>query len=283
MLIEDVKKLSPYERLVYWIEERENVRLKKEAGSPLPFTDDERLQQYKFTNVRRMDDRVSKALLSMWYKPFFNHSNMLVACSLARHFNRPEALEKITQLVFGKTYLPNNIKTVLRKLKAEGGKVFSGAYLIRGIEAKDKIEMVVTNVTQPLFDNPPKLNTDSIEQCVNALLPYWGFSHFIAGQVIADMVFAVKGRWLDRKTWAAIGPGSRRGMNRLLGRDKDSPMKQQEFTIQLSLLRAKLSKDLPSIMKRLDAIDEQNCLCEFDKSERLLFGEGRPKHRYQGV
>jgi hypothetical protein len=43
-------------------------------------------------------------------------------------------------------------------------------------------------------------------------------------------------------------------------------------------------KHLPmSITKRLEAIDWQNCCCEYDKYSRTLFGEGRPKQRYPGI
>jgi len=38
---------------------------------------------------------------------------------------------------------------------------------------------------------------------------------------------------------------------------------------------------MPTICDRLEAIDYQNCLCEFDKYERALQG-GRPKRNYDG-
>ena len=35
--------------------------------------------------------------------------------------------------------------------------------------------------------------------------------------------------------------------------------------------------------KKLCAQDVQNCLCEFDKYERVRLGEGRPKSKYPGA
>lgn len=35
-------------------------------------------------------------------------------------------------------------------------------------------------------------------------------------------------------------------------------------------------------LKWLDAQDLQNCLCEFDKYERVRMGQGRPRSRYPG-
>ena len=60
MLLSKVKSMTPLNRLVYFITEREAIRLKKEAGEPKPWTSDPILQQYRFCNVRRMDDKVSK-------------------------------------------------------------------------------------------------------------------------------------------------------------------------------------------------------------------------------
>src|SRR3990167_10684356 len=110
MLIEDVKKLSPMERFCYFIQERESIRLKKESGEPRPWTDDEIFLMYKFTNVRRMDDRVSQWLLKNWFLPYFDHKNMLTAVTLAREVNRIEVLE---ELGFPKTWNPDRAEKIL--------------------------------------------------------------------------------------------------------------------------------------------------------------------------
>jgi hypothetical protein len=282
MLIKDVIKLSPMERFLYFVNEREGVRYGKERlCTPKPWTDDEILQQYKFCNVRRMDDRVSQWLMNNWYTPHFDHPNMLVAASLARHFNLPGALRDITPHVFGK-YCPKSIKEYMRARKASGLTIFNGAYMVRGIGTADKTEMVVDNVVQPLVDKPPKLDTNSMQNSVEALLPYWGFSSFMAGQVVADLRWATKGGWRDRRVWAPMGPGSKRGMNRLLGNDKNAPMSQESFLEDLLKLIEHCEKILPGLTQ-MEAIDWQNCCCEYDKYVRCLQGEGRPKQRYQGV
>ena len=45
--------------LVYWMIERDRIRTAKEAGKPKPWTTDPLLRDYRWCNVRRMDDRVS--------------------------------------------------------------------------------------------------------------------------------------------------------------------------------------------------------------------------------
>jgi hypothetical protein len=281
MLIEQVKNLNTLDRLLYWITERESIRLKKESGEPKPWTDDKILSSFRFCNVRRADDRVSKWLLEWWYKPNFNHKNMLVACALARHFNLPAALEEIG---FPKVWNPVRIKRLLRAKKARGENIFSGAYMVRGVETVDKTEMVVTKVCQPLVDNPPKIDTSSMQRSVEALLPYWGFSSFMAGQVINDAVWAIKGTWADRHTWAAIGPGSLKGMNQIHERPIKHPIKQEQFLEELRSLAKCCQDQLPkSITQRLILSDYQNCCCEYFKYTKALLGIGKPKQKYSGA
>lgn len=280
MKIEAVKKLSVSSRLLYWIQEREKVRQLKEAGAPKPWTDDEVLQRYRFCNVRRMDDKVSRWLFENWYQPNFDHRNMLLACALARFINLPASLEVIG---FPTQWRPDEIKSKLRKYRDQGNQVFNGAYMVRGNDGMDKIECVVDYYVQPLFSLRDSVNTDSMEETWKTILPSYGMGSFMAGQIVADLRWALEGRWKDAKTWAPMGPGSKRGMNRLLEKPLNAPMTQAEFESDLKQMMAVLRQALPrTLAKRLEAIDYQNCLCELDKYERTLFEGRRPKSRYPG-
>jgi len=106
----------------------------------------------------------------------------------------------------------------------------------------------------------------------------------MAGQVVADLRWAMKGKWRDRNRWAPIGPGSRRGLNRLLEQDIKTPVKQEEFVKRLRQMIVTCEAFLPiELTNRMEAMDWQNCLCEFDKYSRVLLGEGRPKQLYPGI
>lgn len=280
MLIEQVRKLLPLDRLAYWVKERDAIRVSRSLKSPPPWTDDDILAIYRFCNVRRMDDKVSTWLYNSWYRPYKDHPNMLVAVTLARHLNRVETLSKVG---FPKQWRPEEIKTVVRKIQAGGEKAFSAAYMVRGIGTADKIEMVVDKVCQPLVDSSPQLDTSSMQECVETLLPYWGFSSFMAGQVVADLRWALSGSWKDRNSWAPIGPGSKRGMNRVMGRETNKPLSQEQFLEELQQLKERCSTKLPSsVTSRMEMQDWQNCMCEYDKYSRALLGEGKPKQLYKG-
>jgi hypothetical protein len=280
----DVKKLEPMDRFLYFIKERERVRILKEGGAAKPWTDDEILQQYRFCNIRRMDDKVSKWLFQNWYRPYYDHENMVAACVIARHFNKPEVCEPLTWHVFGEDgYQPKAILGRIQQLKREGQTVFSGAYMIHADKSADKSEMVINRVVQPFIDNPPDIDPDSLQRSVEAINGYWNIGSFMAGQIVADLRWAKSGTWKDRHTWAPIGPGSKRGMNRLLGRELSTNLPQEEFTKHLLALIVTCKTRLPKeIHSRLEAMDYQNCCCEFDKFERTLWGEGKPKQKYPG-
>lgn len=282
MLIEKVRKLSPIQRMLYFITEREKIRLSKEKGNPAPWTDDTILQNYRFTNVRRMDDKVSKWLYENWYKPYFNTSNILLAVALARFINKPETLEYVG---FPGNWDPKRIIIKLRKWRDLGNTVFNGAYMVRGNDGQDKIECVVEHYVHPLKKRNNWVNPDSMEETHSALLESYGFGSFMAGQVVADLRWAMEGKWLDRMTWAPLGPGSKRGMNRLHGIEIRKPLSQTEFLDRLIEFIQVSEDSLPdSITSRLEAHDYQNCCCEFDKYCRVLLGEGKsPKQKYPGA
>ena len=283
MLIEKVKSMSAFERMVYWITEREHIRLQKEQGFPKPWTQDEILSSYRFCNVRRMDDKVSKWLLRNWYSPMkkvYQPMNSLMTCAIARHLNKIETLERI------KLVHPVSLWELERDLRqiAAAGTLFGSAYVITGcLGGGDKIYQVCNITLKNLLDEPPRIDTDSIENTVAELERYLGIGSFMAGQIVADLRWALTGTWKDKMTWAAIGPGSRRGMNRLLGKHPDDGMSQSKFLPELRKLMTLLRSELPrDLLGKMEAIDYQNCLCEFDKYSRTLLGEGRPKKLYPG-
>lgn len=283
MRIGRVVTLSPMDRMAYWIEERESIRAAKESNEKPPWTDDKILHSFRFCNVRRMDDKVSQWLLNNWYKPYFNHRNMLIACALARFINKPESLQLITEQVFRDGVQWERIKRILREYRDAGNVVFNGAYMVRGNDGIDKIECVVEYYVRPLSEHPNNWFTgESMEYAWGCLYDCYGFGSFMAGQVVADLRHAKEGRWADKHVWAPMGPGSKRGMNRLHARPPNAPLGQLQFVEELMEMQSELRTRLPAgITNRLEAIDWQNCLCEYDKYSRALFDEGKPKQLYR--
>lgn len=277
---------NPVERFFYFVQEREAVRLNREANKPKPWTKDVILQSYRFCNIRRMDDKVSLWLYDNWYKPYFNHPDMLLAIAIARFLNKPESLELIG-FPSGISSWPDykkEAKEILRRVQKHKP-IFNGAYMVRGNDGKDKLSSVFDHYVQSLVK--AGLNTilvrHSMEDTWSNIVNCYGFGSFMAGQIVADARWAIRGTWEDKYTWAPIGPGSKRGMNRYLGRATNAPLSQSEFLKELTDVMKRAKKIIkPVTYNRLEAHDWQNCFCEWDKHERILWGEGRPKQRYDG-
>src|SRR6202034_3322026 len=86
----------------------------------------------------------------------------------------------------------------------------------------------------------------------------------------------------DWDRFAASGPGSCRGLNRVYGREFNSPWREDDWRLKLTQLRARSdphfkSHNLPPI----SAHDAQNALCEWDKYERERLGQGPPRQKFQ--
>lgn len=281
MIMQILEESNTFNSFIYWITERESIRLKRESGQPRPWTADPILNTYRFCNVRRMDDRVSNWLYNYWYRPNIDHRNMLLACALARFINLPASLEIIG---YPYRFSPETIIHRLRAYWDQGNQIFNGAYMIRGNDGMDKIECVVNYYVLPLKGLLGSVDTQSMERTWSALLGSYGMGSFMAGQIVADLRWGLKGKWSDRKTWAPLGPGSQRGANRLLGRPINTPMKQEEFNEILAGIIAQCQERLPrEITRRLEAIDYQNCLCEFDKYARTLYDGRRPKALFRSA
>ncbi|MGL6095369.1 MAG: nucleotide kinase domain-containing protein [Fimbriiglobus sp.] len=285
MNIANVKKMTPPDRLVYFVTEREAIRRKKDFGLPRPWTDDEILDKYRFCNVRRMDDKVSEWLLANWYRPHRGHPHMLEAVALARFVNKPESLECVTKFVFRQGSSPDwpAVKEELRRRKQAGHTVFNAAYMVRGNTKKspDKIGTVVDEYIGALISSELEIDYTSMETTHSRIEKVYGFGSFMAGQVVADLRHAASGSWRDKYDWAPRGPGSTRGLNRFFGRPAGEPMTNSQFREEFgTYVRTVKPKLPPDVVKRLEAHDLQNVLCETDKMCRVLLGEGRPKQLY---
>jgi hypothetical protein len=273
----------------YFIKERYQIMQRRRAGLPRPWTNDPILQAYRFTNVYREDDAVTKSISDLWRTPYEIDVLLWFAMVIARFFNLPSTLEAIGYPI---PYDPEPIIETCTRRQRAGQTVFGGAYVIpSGPEKQPKVEYLCQEVFAPLWRDreriteiftTPGITLAAFARCLGEYRNLGG--GFMCGQVIADVKFVP--RLLDASDWwtfALPGPGSERGMNRLLGRSVDATWNQSEWHAQLLALQATLAPMLAEAgMLRMSASDTQNCLCELDKYLRTKLGEGTPKQRFEG-
>jgi hypothetical protein len=103
-----------------------------------------------------------------------------------------------------------------------------------------------------------------------------GIGSFISAQIIADLKYVDPLKQAhDWWTFAASGPGSMRGLNRLLSRQVNATWTEGKWRQELQGLAARIAPDLERIgIGRLHNQDLQNALCEFARYEKLRLREG---------
>lgn len=273
---------SEMKRFVAFVIEREEIRLRKEAGKPKPWTKDPILQKYKFCNIRREDDKVTRWIASNWRTTYATDPNLWFAMVIARFVNWPDSLDLLDYPHDGWTAAYGR---KFRRIMERSGKTWGSAYMIRSAVGS-KAEYLARDVLTPMWEKEfllrPK-SSDSLWVYHARLENCYGMGSFLAAQVVADLKYAPPLKNApDWHAFAASGPGSLRGLNRLVGRDKDARWLSGDWIFELRRAQFALNARLPKPWAFLHAQDVQNCLCEWDKYERARLGEGRPKTLYHG-
>jgi hypothetical protein len=300
MTLDEVKKLTPLDRLLYWVKERESIRRAKEAGKPAPWTDDPILQTTYFTNVRREDDKVTRWYATNIREPLRSDPRVVFATIAFRWFNWPPTGDTLTLRTepHDRRNLLTNWDTTeaIKRLEFERDrmevKVFSGAFNISNSgSTKPKINRVCEDYIQPVWDRRTELQSlieeqPTLRKLFNTLRTYPGLggSGFMAAQIVADLKYT---SFLDDVeetpdwwTFCCLGPGSKRGLNILLDRPVGGPV-PKDCRTHIEDLRHLLNKQF-SKWDPFHAQDVQNCLCEYSKYSRMLLGDGRSKRTYNG-
>lgn len=279
--------------LLYWITERERIRIRKEQGLPQPWTKDPILGKYRFCNVDRNDDAVTRWVFANWLNPHSGDANLWFAMVVARLLNLPFSLEYAQGAVFNRKgkvdWRADMFVSTLHYIRDNGNKIFNAAYIVStNGRTMEKVDYLAEMVLTPLWERrklaPAAMG--SLEEFHTWLQQFDGLGSFMAAQVVADIKYDPKSPLAmapDFATFAASGPGSRRGMHRLFGRDHTLPYKEHVWRADMGMLRPVVLehfRDSVALSEKLTAQNIQNALCEFDKMMRTRNGEGTPKQLY---
>ena len=228
--------LPDYGTLLGWVRERESIRKKRTAGLPPPWTDDPVLAAYKFCNVRRSDDRMSLWVRENIGRKYAGHPHQWLMFAIARLLNRDDVLDELIAKDAWPTaddFDPRCILAVLSDRAKRGLANRSNAYraaIVRG-ESRDTAAVLIVRdlwlrraeFSELLAGNP------TMHQVHAALKRTDGLGDFSSYQIVVDASYcALLGNAPDLNSWAAAGPGTIRGLNRLHGRPVKAPLDQRK-------------------------------------------------------
>lgn len=267
-----------------FMKERHTIYLKRQANKPWPWTEDEILQTYKFCNIFRELDTVTRWINDNWRVPFKDHPNLWFAMAVARQINWPETLAEIG---FPTKWDPRRVKKIMYARQKRKQKVYTGAYMLTGTLGGNKVSQTVDKILTPLYKNknvvPQK--GDTLQEAWKRFLPCPGFSGFMSFEVITDIRHTkILRDATDILTWANAGPGAYRGLNRIFDHDLNQRRTTEALSeMQFLLKKSKVKANWPNNKQypKLEMRDIEHTLCEFDKYERVRLDQGRPRSLYR--
>jgi hypothetical protein len=300
-MISIANHLTGADRLVAWASERDSMRRRKEAGEPYPLTFDPILSEAgSFTNVCRESDKTTRAYANLIRSRYEGRAELLATTTAFLWFNLPQTAQTFVCLgddglnALDRMCASNSVEPLREALKTQSPPYTSSAYRLtppRNMLGKlDKVEGCLYTI-QGFLDNSGwrrawdcwMAETPSLAQVGAWYKECYNIGTFQAGQNVACIKYVEPFRDArDWWTWAYSGDGSRRGLNRLLGRPVDARWEETAWLLAARKAREQL---LPRMMDagvpKLHLQDMQNVWCETDKYARVAHEGGKLKRGFR--
>lgn len=275
---------SSKSNFIAFLLERQNIYLRRQAGSVAPWTDDPILRKYRFCNIERENDRTTAWIAKNLRSPLAGSTLLIPVLAAARLINRIETLELLKARLLMRGWSESEDVPTLREIAASGSPITNSAYMVTTPEGMDKAAGLSFMISKIQSDGLCLSGGfSSLRSMHEHLMTFPRIGSFLAAQIVADAKYVPRYRMIkDWVTFAASGPGSRRGLNRLLGRPVGAAWQEDEWFSEHSKLHSELLPQLAAAgLPYLHAQDLNNCECEFDKYERVRLKEGEPKQLFR--
>ena len=274
----------------WFVQERERVRLCKQAGQAPPWTDDPTLQRYHFCNIRRADD-----FGTQWYVQQVAAS-VLGGRAKGRIFNESWAVDLVWSTIVYR--LVNNVewfdafghvptyeewkrvkRPMTKRILAMKRKPYSLAYrvLMGGIEKggsrAERLVDILNDLEQSIVELAASVaGAHTLERAWQIVQRTHGVGPFTALQIVRDLMLVdfLPSEWENDFTY--LGPGAQLGLE-LLG---FSP----KYHLMYGVTHGLRDEQPVEIQPPLVLGDIEHCLCEYAKHVKFRDGRGR-RRRYQ--
>lgn len=286
MVKELIKRQEVYD--LYWkfACERQNIFWKKLNGEQPPWTEDKILQEYKFCNAYRVNDRVSQYLLKkvIYNGKKYAKDDIMFRIILFKLFNKESTWELLENYIGDITLSNFNMKeyaSILQEATQKGVKIYNDAYIscankAFGYEKKHENHLALLYKMFVIDKIQEKIeNTKTMQEAFEIIKSYPLIGNFMAYQLVTDLNYSDVVNFSEME-FTVAGPGSERGIKKCF---VDIGELTKEEIIQYMCKHqdeefARLGLNFKRIGNRpLQYIDCQNIFCELDKYCRQAIPE----------
>lgn len=278
-----------------WINARHAIFLKKNAGEPKPWSDDPIFLDYKFTNAFRELDTGTIALRDM-LKDQEEPELIIFNIMWYRMLNYYKHAEDIGFV--------DDIDTLIDQLRAkklDEQQIFTGSHMTYSYKGMSKLEFHVRTFREIWAQRKALVlslsERPTLKDSYDTVKEFCGVGPFIAYEMVTDFrwypqLWGPLDKPTDTMTWASIGPGAKRGLERL--------GMAEHLSSLVRLLKEAIGYASEDVLKHIiktptgvgdrefslwppfELREIEHSLCEFDKYQRVKTGAGRPRQRYEG-
>lgn len=279
-----LKRQNIYDLYWYFAYERQNIFIKKQNGEPSPWTNDPILQEYKFCNSYRVNDRVSQYLLKniIYNGKTYSKEDMLFRILLFKLFNKESTWELlITKLgdITLSNFDFNKYSKILTEAIEKNIKIYNDAYISCANKAygyNHKHDNHLSLLKQIFIIDKSHLKileSKTMQEAFNILKSYPLIGNFMAYQLVTDINYSDIVNWREDE-FTIAGPGSLRGIKKCFidtGNKTNEEIIKYMYEHQEEEFK-RLNLNFKRIGNRpLQLIDCQNIFCELDKYCRVAF------------
>lgn len=269
----------------YWkfAAERQKIFFARIDNKAYPWTEDEVLLEYKFTNAYRASDRVSQYLIkNVIYKGEHSEESTIFRILLFKLFNKIETWKSLENRLGTIEYHNFNFKqagNILSNIMHEGNAIYSAAYIMASGKKHYGFERKHLNHLALLKDMMEDGFTSRVNKCKSLkelyelIIQYPSLGKFLAYQYAIDINYSNVCDF-DESEFVIAGPGAISGIEKCFKSiGKASPEYVIKYMVDIQEKEfERLGLDFKNLWgRRLQSIDCQNIFCETDKYARIVY------------
>ena len=286
MRFTDLRPTSVYDTYWEFAVKRQNIFFNRMENKIFPWTDDEILKKFKFTNAYRASDRVSQYLIRnvIYREEDYTPEDVCFRILLFKLFNKVETweyLENNLGEISIKTYNFERYNRLLMQKIENNERIYSAAYIMPsgkscfGFDKKHQNNLKLLEHMMRTKLSKKIAKAKSLKELYEILLSYPTLGSFLAFQFAIDIDYSELCDFSEM-SFVVAGPGAKNGILKCFGNLKGfkyediikyvSERQEEEFD--------KRNLEFKSLFgRRLQLIDCQNLFCETDKYARVAYPE----------